>query len=269
MASQAPRGIRPASGSCAPSQKRWARHHRVRFSLLLSVLATLTVLSLFGPPPASGQDQAWRISMSPTTVGEGSSATVTVTFETADGAPTTEASEFTVNVYGDPPLGAAEGIDYADVADFTITIPAGTRSGGGTFTLTPIDDEEAEGTEAIQVRVTRPAPRGSYYLSYRGVIALVDNEPADGVCGRSEHVRRAILDQTSRSSCASVTSADLEMVTTFELSGEYRRTHLPQNESDFDGLTKLETLTMTKREISWLPDLSDLTRAPGNRRHME
>ena len=40
---------------------------------------------------------------------------------------------------------ATEGTDFASVADFTITIPAGSASATGTFTLDPTEDAIDEG----------------------------------------------------------------------------------------------------------------------------
>ena len=46
---------------------------------------------------------------------------------------------------------AVSGTDYASVAGFVLTIEEGRTSGTATFTLTPADDEVAEGDEAITV----------------------------------------------------------------------------------------------------------------------
>ena len=40
---------------------------------------------------------------------------------------------------------ATSGTDYTAVSDFTVTIPKETASGSGTFTLTPTQDDIAEG----------------------------------------------------------------------------------------------------------------------------
>ena len=89
------------------------------------------------------------LSASPSSVDEDAGATevtVTATAESAD----TEARVVTVAV-GAGGDGAAEGTDYAAVADFQVTIPANATSGTGTFTLTPTDDGEVEGEETISV----------------------------------------------------------------------------------------------------------------------
>jgi len=47
---------------------------------------------------------------------------------------------------------ATGGPDYANVPDFTITIPANQASGSNTFSLTPTDDTTHEGDERVSVR---------------------------------------------------------------------------------------------------------------------
>ena len=46
---------------------------------------------------------------------------------------------------------ATSGTDYAEVSDFTVTIPRESASGSGTFTLTPTQDDIAEGDETIDI----------------------------------------------------------------------------------------------------------------------
>ena len=53
-----------------------------------------------------------------------------------------------VGVSGDS---AAEGIDYAALDDFPITVEAGDASGTGNFRITPVDDKMAEGSETVTV----------------------------------------------------------------------------------------------------------------------
>ena len=91
------------------------------------------------------------LSVSPASVSEGDEATavtVTAAFDSAN--PFTEAKVImvTVGASGDS---AEAGSDYAAVSDFTLTIEANQTSGSATFTLTPIDDTEVEGDEAIGV----------------------------------------------------------------------------------------------------------------------
>ena len=52
---------------------------------------------------------------------------------------------------GPPGDSAVEGVDYAAVADFTVTIPANQASGTGRFTLRPRDDADVEGRESLSM----------------------------------------------------------------------------------------------------------------------
>ena len=49
---------------------------------------------------------------------------------------------------------ATEGTDYADVQEFTLTIPVGMAQGTATFELTPMQDTVAEGDEEVSVKGT-------------------------------------------------------------------------------------------------------------------
>ncbi len=75
-----------------------------------------------------------------------------------------------VGVTGDS---AAEGIDYAALDDFPITVEAGDAGGTGTFRITPVDDKMAEGAETVTVegRLTG-ASVGSTWLT------IADNDEA-------------------------------------------------------------------------------------------
>ena len=91
------------------------------------------------------------LSVEPESVAEGDTATtVTVTATLEGGATLPEATQVTVSVgaSGDT---ATEGTDYAEVSDFTVTIPALSAMGTGTFSLSPTNDVVAEGDEAISV----------------------------------------------------------------------------------------------------------------------
>ena len=92
---------------------------------------------------------AITLTVSPTSVGEDDGATtVTVTATLGGSATLLTATEVTVSVGGGT---ATSGTDYAAVSDFTVTIPKETASGTGTFTLTPTNDDIAEGDETIDV----------------------------------------------------------------------------------------------------------------------
>ncbi|MDE0152980.1 MAG: hypothetical protein OXN23_03825 [Gammaproteobacteria bacterium] len=81
---------------------------------------------------------------------EGGAVTVRVT-ATLDGA-TRFSTDRTVTVtVGQAEDSAVEEIDYAAVADLSLTLPAGRASGSADFTLTPTDDDINEPDETISV----------------------------------------------------------------------------------------------------------------------
>ena len=93
------------------------------------------------------------LSVDPASVSEDAgSVSVQVTAE-LDGAagPEPTAVNVTVGGAGDS---AVSGTDYASVAGFVLTIPGEQTTGTATFTLTPDDDEVAEGAEEITVHGT-------------------------------------------------------------------------------------------------------------------
>ena len=92
---------------------------------------------------------AITLTASPASVSESASETTVTVTATLDGSATLlTTTEVTVSVGGGT---AASGTDYAEVSDFTVTIPAQSASGTGTFTLTPTQDTIAEGDETIDV----------------------------------------------------------------------------------------------------------------------
>ena len=94
-----------------------------------------------------------ELSVSPASASEdGGAQQIAVTAALA-GAARTEATSVTVSV-GAAGDSAASGTDYQAVPDFTLTIAPEALTGEATFTLTPADDEIAEGDEAITVHGT-------------------------------------------------------------------------------------------------------------------
>ncbi len=90
-----------------------------------------------------------ELSVGPGAVAEDGGATeIEVTAALSGSTTFGEAKTVTVAV-GAASDSATEGTDYATVADQTITIGAGERSGTVTFTLTPTDDSTSEGVEAL------------------------------------------------------------------------------------------------------------------------
>ena len=90
-----------------------------------------------------------ELSVTPDTVSEGAGeTTVTVTATVTGGTRFGVARTVTVSVSGS---GESRAVDFAEVADFPVTIPAGAESGTGTFVLSPVDDERDELDETVMV----------------------------------------------------------------------------------------------------------------------
>ena len=117
----------------------------------LSVTGT-SVLPVTGTQVELADDEATSSSISltaePPRVSEGDGATAVGVTATLDAGARTEETTVTVTVSGS---GDADAVDFAEVADFTITISAGDRSGTGNFTLTPEDDNVDESEETLNV----------------------------------------------------------------------------------------------------------------------
>ncbi len=112
-----------------------------------------------------------RLSASPSSVGEGageSAVTVTAAFSN----DSTFARDTTVSVtVGGPDDGAVAGADYAPVAAFEVTVPAGATAGLATFALKPTQDTLVEGEERIALTGAVPG------LNVTGAeIALTDDD---------------------------------------------------------------------------------------------
>ena len=111
------------------------------------------------------------LTVSPTSVGEDDGATtVTVTATLGGSATLLTATEVSVSVGGGT---ATSGTDYAAVSDFTVTIPKETASASGTFTLTPTQDDIAEGDESIDVTGTADG-----FTVTKAEVTLTDDETA-------------------------------------------------------------------------------------------
>ena len=68
---------------------------------------------------------------------------------------------------------ATEGTDYADVQEFTLTIPVGMAQGTATFELTPMQDTVAEGDEEVSVKGTATG-----FTVTGTVVTLTDDDEA-------------------------------------------------------------------------------------------
>ncbi len=110
-----------------------------------AVAVTVTVTDDDAAPAAA------TLSVSPDRVAEDAGATpITVTATLAGGSRFATVQTVAVTV-GEEADAAVSGTDYAPVATFNVTVPAGAASGSETFTLTPTDDSVDEGDEALTV----------------------------------------------------------------------------------------------------------------------
>ena len=117
----------------------------------LSVTGT-SVLTVNGTEVELTDDDATSSSIAltaqPPRVSEGDGATDIAVTATLDAGARTEETTVTVSVSGS---GNADAVDFAEVRDFIVTITAGERSGTGSFTLTPEDDNVDETDETLNV----------------------------------------------------------------------------------------------------------------------
>ena len=91
---------------------------------------------------------AFSLAVQPARLGETDGATPLAVTATTGNVTFPDAVTIAVRVGGGT---ASEGADYAEVADFDITIPAGLTSATETFILTPVEDALVEGDETIDV----------------------------------------------------------------------------------------------------------------------
>ena len=107
----------------------------------------------FGARTAAGtiiDNDAARVvlTVSPASVAEGAGPTSVRVTATLDGALRDAATVVRVSVVGGS---AQEAVDFAAVPDFEIEIAAEAASGTGTFTLSPVDDDQEEADETLTV----------------------------------------------------------------------------------------------------------------------
>ena len=96
---------------------------------------------------------------------------------------------------------ASEGVDYAEVADFDVIIPAGQTSATETFTLTPTQDGLPEGDETINIDGDLS---GYGYTVPSTRVTLSDDATAHQ---RIDRVNRELLPHVARALLASSISA--------------------------------------------------------------
>ena len=179
---------------------------------------------------------------------------ITVTAALRDGARLTSVdTEVTISVAEGT---ASEGADFTAVDDFTITIPDGSESATGTFTLTATADTvEESGGETVVVS-------GGSILSSSSVpgtevssaTVTIKNVVLALVCQRTEAVQAAILAKIDRldvEDCAEVTITHLNNITgTLDL-GSKGLSILKKN--DFAGLVNLQRLRLDDNDLDSLP----------------
>ncbi len=112
--------------------------------------------------------------VNPMTVSEEAGGTPVMVTAALNGAALSGSTVVTVAV-GQTGDSATEGTDYETVNDLTVTILGGSTSTTETFTLTPIDDETAEGDETISVTGTTSAPGLTVTPT---ALRIIDNETA-------------------------------------------------------------------------------------------
>ena len=102
---------------------------------------------------------AITLALSPKSAAESAAATTVRVTATMPGT-TARAADTAITVkVGDSSDDATEGTDYATVADFTLTVAAGARTGSATFDIDPTQDTVDEGTgETLSVAGTTAAP---------------------------------------------------------------------------------------------------------------
>ena len=122
-----------------------------------------------------------RVSLDPESVTEGDGpAEVLVTVEAA-GAPSSQDTrlQLSVGAQGDS---ATAGTDYEEILDFELIIASGASRGAAAFLLRTLDDEEAEGDDAITVLATL---EGANIEPLRATLHLFDNDQKESP-GRAE-----------------------------------------------------------------------------------
>ena len=120
------------------------------------------------------------LTLSKSSLAESASAT-TITVTAALGSTSTkfaEDKEITVAV-GAGDDGATEGTDYSTVADFTVTLSAGSTSAAGTFSIDPAEDTLDEGAgEGVTVSGTSTG-----LTINSATLTITDNDDAPGAIG--------------------------------------------------------------------------------------
>ena len=132
---------------------------------------------------------AFSLAVQPARVGETDGATPLAVTATTGNVTFPDAVTMAVRVGGGT---ASEGADYAEVADFDITIPAGLTSATETFILTPVEDALLEGDETIDVGGTL---NDYSYTVTTAKVTLIEDTTARQ---RIDRVNREVLPHVAR-----------------------------------------------------------------------
>ena len=113
---------------------------------------------------------AVALTVAPAGVAENAGATTVTVTGMLDGAPRGADTQITVSVSAGTGTGAAGTGDFTAVADFTLTIEAGERSGAAAFEFEPVDDDVFEGDETVAVTGTTAG------LTVEGAALIIEDE---------------------------------------------------------------------------------------------
>ena len=140
------------------------------------------------------------LSASPATLYEGDGpATVTLT-GAVQGATTYGLSQvLPITVSGSGGTGV---VGFAPIADFELTVDASTATAATTFTLEPVDDQDAESPEVISISTT------STLVSSPALITLIDNDGGQ-VPGIYLHTYPTTIDENAGDTTITVTASVL------------------------------------------------------------
>ena len=196
------------------------------------VSSTLTVTSA-SVTIADDDAPIWSVTVSPASIGE-SAGEATLTVST--GGVTYEADQtFDLAYAGTATLTA----DYT--APGSLTLKAGAASVKGT--LTAVADAVADPDESVSIRVNHSGTQ----------IGTASLTVTEGICGRTEGVRDAIVAAVSGvSACADVTAAHLSGITELDFSTR-SLTSLSLQSGDFGGMSGLERLILKTITLTSLP----------------
>ena len=153
------------------------------------------------------------LAVQPTSVAENAAATeVTVTVTLGKKSSLTRDTPVTVSV-GKKGTATA-GTDYTAIDDFSVTVPRGSLTATGKFTLTPVDDDMVEGNETINISGTA--------INFRNIagasLTIVDDDVNSPPVFADETLTRSIAENTAAnnnvgSAIPAATDADSDPLT--------------------------------------------------------